>query len=227
MAEPNNIIKISTTNCRGLGDFLKRKDVFNYLRSKKHGIYCLQDTHFTNNLEPYVRAEWGGEVVFNSFQSNSRGVCILFSNEIEYKILKSKADQNGNLLALDLELEGKRLTLINIYGPNEDSPNFYTYVSTVIEEFNNEEVIICGDFNLVQNQESDTYNYRNINNPRAKETVLNLKEELNLTDPFREIYSDIKKYTWRKNNPVKQARLDFFLLTENAKHIRCIHFTKL
>lgn len=115
MAESNNIIKISTTNCRGLGDFLKRKDVFNYLRSKKHGIYCLQDTHFTKNLEPYVRAEWGGEVLFNSFQANARGVCILFSNEIEYKILKSKADQNGNLLALDLELEGKRLTLINIY----------------------------------------------------------------------------------------------------------------
>ena len=135
--------------------------------------------------------EWGGEVVFNSFQSNAKGVCILFSNETEYKIRKSKADQNGNLLALDLEVEGKWLTLINIYGPNEDSPDFYTYVSTVIEELNHEEVIICGDFNLVQNQEADAYNYRNINNPGAKETVLNLKEELNLIDPFRVIYSDI------------------------------------
>ena len=147
---------------------------------------------------------------FNSFQSSARRICILFRKEIEYKIIKSKADQNGNLLALDLELEGKQLTLINIYGPNEDSPDFYTYVSTVIEEFNNEEVIIFRDFNLVQNQEADTYNYRNINNPRAKETVLNLKEELNLIDPFREIYSDIKNILGEKITQLNRQDSIFF-----------------
>ena len=125
MAELHSLIKISSTNCRGLGDYAKRKDVFNYLRDKKFGIYCLQDTHFTTALEPYVRAEWGGEVYFNSFTSNSRGVCILFSNFIEYKVCKAKMDQNGNMLILDLELEGKQLTLVNIYGPNEDSPDFF------------------------------------------------------------------------------------------------------
>ena len=63
--ENHNLIKIASTNCRGLGDYSKRKDVFNYLRDKKFGIYCLQDTHFTAKLEPYIRSEWGGEVYFN------------------------------------------------------------------------------------------------------------------------------------------------------------------
>ena len=101
-------MKISSTNCRGLGDPLKRRDIFNYLRDNKFSICCLQDTHFTDGLEPYIRAEWGGEIFFNSFTSNSRGVCILFSNSIYYKVSRSKADQNGNLIALDIEIEGQK-----------------------------------------------------------------------------------------------------------------------
>ncbi|MCG7878665.1 MAG: reverse transcriptase domain-containing protein [Candidatus Thiodiazotropha endolucinida] len=212
--ENHNLIKIASTNCRGLGDYSKRKDVFNYLRDKKIGIYCLQDTHFTTALEPYIRSEWGGEVIFNSFTSNARGVCILFSNSIQYKLFRTRTDERGNMLILDLEIEGKRFTLANIYGPNDDSPNFFLKVQDIIEEYDNDHVIICGDFNLVQNQDLDTVNYINVNNPNAKETVLNFKEELNLVDPFREIYENARKYTWRKRNPVKQARLDFFLLSQ-------------
>ena len=57
MIDKKTLIKISSTNCRGLGDYSKRKDVFNYLRNKRYGTYCLQDIHFTKSLEPYIRAE--------------------------------------------------------------------------------------------------------------------------------------------------------------------------
>ena len=92
MVDRKNLIKISSTNCRGLGEYTKRKDVFNLLRGKNHGIYCLQDTHFTAKMEPYIKAEWGGDILFNSHTSNSRGVCILFSNNLEYKVHQSKKD---------------------------------------------------------------------------------------------------------------------------------------
>ena len=91
---------------------------------------------------------------------------------------------------------------------------FFSKLQDIIEEFDNEMIIVCGDFNLVQNQDLDTYNYININNPRAKESVLNLKEENNLIDPFRELYKETKTYTWRKKHPIKQARLDFFLISD-------------
>ena len=125
-------------------------------------------------MEPYIKAEWGGEVIFNSHTSNSRGVCILFSNYIEYKVHNSKTDQDGNMLTLDIEIEGQRFSLVNIYGPNEDSPEFYQNIYDVLDEIGNENIIICGDFNLVQNQNLDTYNYVNINNPRAKNKVLEI-----------------------------------------------------
>ena len=107
------------------------------------------------------------------------------------------------------------ITLINIYGPNNDTPLFYNKVSETIEYFNNQSIILTGDYNLVQNQRLDTYNYVGINNPKAKDQVLDMIEIYNLTDPFRELYPDLKRYTWRKHTPLKQARLDFFLISQS------------
>ena len=76
-------------------------------------------------------------------------------------------------------------------------------------------VSYVGDFNVIQDQNLDSFNYLHVNNPRAKECILSIKEEFNLVDPFRELYEFERKYTWRKPNPLKQARLDYFLVTQN------------
>ena len=105
--EKHNLIKISSSNVRGLHDVQKRKDVFGYLRNKNFQICCLQDTHFTESLEPYIRAEWVGEAIFSSFASSQRGVCVLF-NDFEYKISRVENDVQGNYIVLELEIEGKK-----------------------------------------------------------------------------------------------------------------------
>ena len=115
-------------NCRGLQDVEKRKDVFNFLRSKKYSVYLLQDTHFVKDQEPIIRAQWGFDCIFNSKNSQSRGVAILFNKNLDYTIHKKILDDNGNLIILDITICDKRLTLVNIYGPNQDSPEFYEKV---------------------------------------------------------------------------------------------------
>ena len=75
----------------------------------------------------------------------------MFNNNFEYKINRIKKDDVGNLLCLDLEIEGKKILLINLYGPNQDSPEFFEKVSECIENFNQQTILITGDFNLVQN----------------------------------------------------------------------------
>lgn len=163
-----------------------------------------------------IRNEWGYECYFNSYKSNSRGVAILINNNFEIKIKKEKKDLTGNILALDIELDYTNITLINIYGPNEDNPVFYDTISEIIDNFGNDHIILCGDFNLVLNPVLDyDVNYRQINNPKAREKVLEHIETYGLVDIFREHHEDIKRYTWRKHNPLKQARLDFFLVSEN------------
>lgn len=209
------IIKIMSYNCQGLSGGEKRRDVLNYLKNKQYNIYLLQDTHFQQREEIQIRNQWGGECLFSSFSSNQRGVAILFNNNFEFVIHKSNKDENGNLLGIDITIEGTKTTLINLYGPNTDSPLFFDKVSNILNTYENRATIIAGDFNLVQDFNMDTSNYVNINNPRAREKILDLKEIYNLIDPFRELKPDVKRFTWRKKTPLKQARLDFFLLSDS------------
>ena len=200
--------RVMTVNCQGLDDASKRRDVLNYLRSKKHNIYCLQDTHFITRLEPYIQAQWGYKCIFSSYTSNARGVAIMLNNNFEYKIHNQKLDDSGNYIILDITIEGEKITLINLYGPNEDNPIFYENIFKCIQDFDNDKYIVCGDFNLTLDQQLDTYNYLNINNPKSKNLVLEMLDPFDLKDPYRELYPELKKYTWRKKTQL--SRLPYF-----------------
>ena len=110
----NNILQIVSYNCQGLNSVEKRRDVFDYLKSKNCNIYCLQDTPLNKNDETAIRNQWGGKCIFNSFASNQRGAAILLSNNFEYKILNKKKEKDdcGNLLGVDIEIEGKKNPLL-------------------------------------------------------------------------------------------------------------------
>ena len=191
-------IKILSMNCQGLGDQNKRKDVFHFLKQKKYAVYLLQDTHFTSKEETYIRAMWGYECFFDCFSSQSRGVAILINNNFTHKLHRIKKGNDGNKLLLDITIQDKRLTLVNLYGPNRDKPKFYRDLKEDILFFENETIIIGADYNLILDEEKDCCNYHRINNPRARETLLDICAELGLIDVWRELNLDEKQYTWKK-----------------------------
>ena len=140
---------------------------------------------------------------------------MLLNNNFEHKVMGTRKGVNGNLLALDIQLDSKRLTLVTIYGPNHDSPLFYENLQAVVEDIGNHDVIIVGDFNTVLDPELDYSNYIAVKNPRTRHKILEVIDLLDLIDVYREIHPLTKRYTWRKRNPVKQSPLDFFLVTES------------
>ena len=85
-------IKIATVYCQGLGSPSKRQDVLNFYKTKGYSIICLQDPHFTADIEPFIETQWGYKCVFNSYSSNSRGVAIFFNNDFEFKLHREKKD---------------------------------------------------------------------------------------------------------------------------------------
>ena len=217
-------LSICSLNCQGLGDFKKRRDVLKYLRTFNYSIVCLQDTHFTKCTERLVQNEWGYKAVFSSFESNSRGVALLFNNNFEFKIHNKYCDQNGNVLIIDLELSTRRVTLVTIYGPNRDDPVFYTSLFENIYKFNNDGIIIVGDWNLLLNPEIDGYNYKHINNPQARQQVLNFMNHYSFYDVWREENQEERIFTWRRkinNNDLQMGRLDFFLVSESLLNFTC------
>ena len=163
-------LKTLSLNCRGLQGIKKRLQVFQHIKETKCDIYCLQDTHFLKKQFNTIYTQWNAECFLSCSTSNSRGVAILFSKSIEYKIYKNIVDDNGNYVILDLSVGEIRFTLVSLYGPNSDNPSFYETIFKIIENIGNDCFCICGDFNLVQDPSLDYFNYKNINNKLAFET---------------------------------------------------------
>lgn len=88
-------------------------------------------------------------------------------------------------LAIDITIEENRVTIVNIYGPNFDNPCFYEKFRDIFFNLDNDYFILCGDFNLVLNPLLDTENYSNVNNPKARDKVLELMKDLQLVDYYR------------------------------------------
>ncbi|KAJ8047496.1 hypothetical protein HOLleu_06515 [Holothuria leucospilota] len=90
---------------------------------------------------------------------------------------------------------------------------FFKKYSYIIRRFWYPHCIIVGEWNLVIDPSLDTFNYLHVNKPRARQMVLNMQRELNLYDVWRVLHPDDRHHTWRQRNPVKQGRLDFFMVS--------------
>ena len=80
-----------------------------------------------------------------------------------------------------------RLTLVCLYGPNKDCPEFFTTIIRHIETLNNNTSILCGDFNVVQDPDLDYYNYCGINNKKSHEKILEIKSNSLAEKPTKNI----------------------------------------
>lgn len=105
-------------------------------------------------------------------------------------------------------MQGKRMTIISLYGPNEDRPMFYENISKIIEDFGNLTVLACGDWNVVHDLHKDTVNYTRLNNPNSRLKMLELQQKFSMVDPWRQWHSEKSKFTWFRKHPYKAGRLD-------------------
>ena len=77
---------------RGLGNRVKRREVFNWLRDKKFSIIMLQKVHCINKNIPIYLAEWGYQGLFSCHTSASA------NNNINLQIQKTLCDPEGRFI---------------------------------------------------------------------------------------------------------------------------------
>ena len=132
------------------------------------------------------------------------------------KIIDKSCDTEGNLLAILMEYENRKILLEGIYGPNEDCPQFYENEAFKhIENWQPDYSIFLGDFNVTINPNLDNKNYVGNNNPLARRSLKDKMEEFELLDVWRELNPLEQKFTWKKFRENKMARLDYFLVSSS------------
>ena len=135
--------------------------------------------------------------------NNPHGVSILLNNNFEYELLETNRDREGNMLHLLISCSAAKINIINIYAPNQDSPEFFNKIQKITQNNKADYSIICGDFNLVLDPTNDSNNYTRVNNPRAHNIVIEMIDECNLVDAYRYFYLESICFSWRKRNPIK------------------------
>ena len=60
----------------------------------------------------------------------------------------------------------------------------------------------------------DSYNYKHVNNPDARDQFLDMLIDYNLIDVWRDLNMEEKQFTWRRKITDQKARLDYFLISE-------------
>ena len=212
-------VNIISLNVRGLGDYTKRRSIFNHYRDRCK-ILLLQETHSCVEKETQWRNEWGGRILFSHGDTNARGVAILFHKQFFCNILSYSSDKQGRYVMAKLEIDGETICLTNIYAPNKDSPGFFQEVfreSAILSE----KLIVCGDFNTVLDNNLDRSNQNGINNNNATDAIKNLCEELQLTDIWRERNEQSRRYSWFRRGARRSAsRLDYSLVSQGLS--KCV-----
>jgi len=189
-------LKILSANIRGLRSEsqCKRRDIFHWLRKKNMNIYCLQEMHSSPDDEAVWLAEWGYRAVYSHGAKNSASVAILFMNNFEFTIHQVQTDPNGRYIIMDITANNNRFTLVDIYGPNRDEPEFFHALREKLIT-HDQSMILCGDWNVVTDYDMDTANLRNRNNPKARNALIDLMDEFCLQDVWRMHHPTEKRFT--------------------------------
>ena len=93
--------------------------------------------------------EWGKYCFFSGKSTNSEAAGILLSPNLSCEILDHIELVSGWLQALEIKIQEKLVTILNIYGPNKDEIDIFEILELYISIHEDKNVIIRGDFNTV------------------------------------------------------------------------------
>ena len=105
----------------------------------------MQETHSTKSNEKKWQNKWGYKIIFSHGTSNSRGTYIHCKNNFDLEITKFYRDNsycwcNNWREKVDFE---------NVYAPNNDTPEFFDEVFSVLEAFDGESLVVGSDFHCI------------------------------------------------------------------------------
>ena len=156
--------EVVSYNVNGLGDDRKRRKIFNYMKKHTSGkaIVFLQETHSVQKVEKLFEYQWRGKVLFSHGTSSSRGVCICFGYDLDYKTFEVINDKDGRYIIARMEIQGQPYVLINCYAPNSETGQVKIFkdISKQLADMDitpDYKYICAGDWNLIFDASMDSF----------------------------------------------------------------------
>ena len=146
-------LKIASLNIRGIRNNPRKRVILNELLSiHRLDVVFLQETHIQNFSQASNIFKNFNYESFHSFgEFHSKGVSILISSSLDFKVMNHHHDNLGRLFGIDILLNNFPIRLINVYCPNNplERRMFIKRLDTVLST--SKDIVMGGDFNCVEN----------------------------------------------------------------------------
>lgn len=173
----------------------------------------LQETHLRSSEQARLKKSWIGQIFSSKNYSKIRGTAILIKKGIPFIPLSNTADNKGRYIIVTGSLNGQRVALANIYGPNWDDPQFFSSFIHILPDLTDHQLILGGDFNCVLNPQLDRSNPNpNSKISKARAVLQNFIKSYILYDPWRCRNPSTKQFSFFSPVHHSYSRKDFYLL---------------
>ena len=132
---------------KGLNAPTKGHRLTEWIQKQDPYICYLQETHFRPR-DTYRMKVRGWKNIFHANENQKKtGVAILISDKIDFKIKNVTRDKEGHYIMIKGSIQEEYITIINIYVPNIEAPQYIRQLLTAIKEEIDSNTIIPGEFN--------------------------------------------------------------------------------
>lgn len=222
-AKNTNDTRFLSLNVNGLGQEIKRRDIFRYLRTFKADIILLQETYSSKQSESIWYNELGSKIYFSHGETNSKGVAIMLGPTFNGEVEGHWIDQQGCFLALQCKIEEKSILIVNLYGPNEDDAQFFVNVFDFLDNDNVmfEELVLGGDLNTTLDFKMDRKSDSLVDaHSKKRNVLLEFMEHNDMLDVWRMLHPQDFQFSYKRMEPkVTMSRIDYFLISHGITNV--------
>ena len=203
------MITILSLNARGLRS---REKMHCILTTVKCDIFCIQETNWDNTLVNQVKKLWKGPVYCAHGTASACGVVILCRESAFEKIVCVHQESAGRMVVVDLERNGEKYRIINVYAPNVEKERKIFFKK--IPRWCNNQCLVIGDLNVVLSKR-DLSTQNVYKEDASRQIIYNVITDNNLVDIWRILNPNKRCYSRQQivQGKLKQTRIDLCLVS--------------
>ena len=163
-------------------------------------------TRPTSDLGTHSDCSEGMENIFHANGNQKKaGVAILISDKIDFKIKTFTRDKEGHYIMTKGSIQEEDITIMNIYAPNIEAPQYIRQMLTAIKEETNSNTIILGDFNTALTP-MDRSSRQKIN--KETQALNDTLDQIDSVDIYRTFHPKAAEYTFFSGAHGAFSRID-------------------
>jgi exonuclease III len=114
-------------------------------------------------------------------------------DKVDFKPTLIKQDKEGHSILIKWEIDQKEITIINLYAPNVNAPNFIKHILKNLKAYINSNTVVVGDFN------SPLSSIDRSSKQKINKEILDIKytiDQMDLLDVYRTFHPTFTQYTF-------------------------------